>query len=1153
MRQPNFKQEYRGAVIMDRMKIVIFFLGLGLLSFQNALPNTLASSVNARQFELKELSCEYAHNPLGIDTPAPRFSWILESNQRGQMQSAYRILVAGSVEKLDQNVGDKWDSGKVVFDDSVNIVYEGKPLSSAEKCYWKVRVWDKNGKSSPWSEPATFEMGLLQKSDWQSQWIAMSGTEHSLPYVQGKFGQAVHLDGKGQSVEIPHYTGLKPAKQITFSAWIKPRWIGTRWQDIYRKEDGKARQVFALGDYPNNISGLWVGLGIAGRYVEKGAAVDTAVLTDGNWHLATATYDGSTIKLYFDGAEIGSWKQTGSLDTAGTSSGFIGSTGGRSEYFEGGVDDVRIYCRALSAKEIKSMAGGAAVVSDLVGWWKLDGNLKNSTAGKGGRTLAIAISAPLFRKEFTVTKKIKQARMYISGLGWNEFYINGKRVSDHVLDPAMTNYHKHIFYVTHDVTDMLTQGQNAIAVMLGNGWYSEPGRQRYGNFPILLGQLNITFADGSTMNVNTDTSWTASSGPITRNGIQGGETYDARLEKPGWTQAGYDDSRWRPAVITDAPGGELVSQIMPPIKVHQTMKPIKLTHPKPGIYVYDLGQVFMGWARLRVKGTEGAEVIIKYSERIFPDSGLLDKRNHPAPAETDYYILKGDSVGEVYEPRFTFHPFRYVQIENYPGTPTLQDLQGLVVHSAVDTSVLFHCSNPLLNKIHHITFWTIQTALYGMPLDAPHREPFAYLEPAETPSNLYSRRYMPLFWTKWLRDVQDDQNPNGSIPVCVPDYPRSRSLDPAWSGNYPIAVWYVYQYYDDERILADHYESMKRWVDYVTTTADKNHLVFKGTWGDHMLAGVRPGEEQWVSRETPPALCWTGHYYRDASIISQVAKILGRDEDARHYADLAETIKTSINKKWFNPHTNQYAAGSQTSNLFALALDIVPEANQQAVAANVAKNITEKYNGHLHTGIIGTTSMMEALVEHGYDDVMYNLVNRTSYPGWGYMVDQGATTIWESWGRFTKGVGRRAESMAMFATIDEFFYSDLAGIKGPDYYGSGLMAPGFRHIIIQPHVPGDLTGATASMQTVRGRISSSWKRSDNLFTLDVDIPVNSTAKVNVPKIGLSKIVVSEGGTIVWRNNRFIKGVSGIANGAESHDYITFDVGSGHYHLELKGN
>lgn len=884
-----------------------------------------------------QLRCEYAVNPLGLDTEEPRFSWLLESSQRGQMQSAYQIIVASSEEKLNENKGDLWDSGKVTSEKSVNVVYKGSKLSSSQKCYWKVRCWDKDGKSSQWSETAIFEMGLLKDSDW------------------------------------------------------KGRWIGAKDE----------------------------------------------------------------------------------------------------------------------------------------------------------------ISAPLLRKEFEISKKVKRARVYISGIGWNELYINGCKVGDHVLDPAMTDYEVRILYATYDITDMLKTGSNAIGVMLGNGWYCEPRRLKYGDSPRLLMQMNIEFTDGTSMSVKSDDTWKTSSGPITHNSIRYGEIYDARLEKPGWAKVGYDDSGWDPAVIKQSPAGRMESQLMPAIKVTQTIKPVKLTNPKPGIYVYDMGQLFGGWVRLRVKGPRGTKVAIKYSGRISKDSGLVNKRNYRAPKETDYYILKGDSRGEIYEPRFTFHPVRYVQIEGYPGVPTIDDLQGRVVHSAIDLSGHFQCSNELINQIYRMTFWTVKNALYGMPLDCLGREWWAYLEPAETPANLYNRKYMPLFWTKFLNDVKYAQLENGDIPVVVPNYTNYTSSDTAWSGNYPIAVWYVYQYYDDERILREHYPSMRKWLDYLSSLAE-DHLINKGQLGDHMLPGPKPGEEEYISSETPPALCWSGTYYRNASIVSQAADILGKANDAERYARLAEDIKDAFNRKWLNRQTNNYATGSQTSNLLPLALGIVPKDNEEAVVKNIVQDITDNYDGHLHTGIIGTTSLMEALTEHSQGDVMYGIVTKTTYPSWGYMIAQGATTIWESWGRQMKKARCRADSMAMFATINEFFYTDLAGIKGPDYYGPGFMAPGFREICIKPHILGDLRNASASIKTVRGMVSSSWKREGNSLTLKVIIPVNSCAKVSVPKMDLKGIAITESGKLVWKKGKFVKAVPGITAGREAGDYVTFDVGSGYYFFRLVG-
>jgi len=881
-----------------------------------------------------ELRCEYAVNPLGIDVAQPRFSWTLESSQRGKIQTAYQILVASSEEKIKAEIGDKWDSGKVISDQSVNVAYKGRALASGEKCYWKVRVWDEDDGVSAYSTPAMFEMGLLKESDWKGKWIG--------------------------------------------------------------------------------------------------------------------------------------------ADTS--------------------------------------------------------------------------ISAPLLREEFKITKRLKRARVYICALGWYELFINGQKVGDHVLDPAMTDYDKRILYVTYDVTNLLSQGQNAVGVMLGNGWYSEPSVLRYGDSPRLLMQINLEFTDGSTASFKTDETWKVSSGPITRNDFYGGENYDARLEKPGWTMPGYDDSGWESAVLKKSPGGKLVSQLMPPIKVNKTIKPVRITNPKPGVYVYDMGQLFGGWARLHVKGKRGTKVTIKYSDWLFEKSGLVDQerwtKHHSCP-ETDFYVLKGDGE-EVYEPRFTYHPVRYIQVEGYPGKLTLEDLEGRVVHSAVDLTGDFHCSNSLLNAIHRNVVWTLTNELYGMPLDCLHREHWAWTDPATVASTLYARKYMPLFWTKWLNDIKDAQDKNGAVPDIAPNYPKSGS-DPAWGSNYPILVWYLYQYYGDEHILEDHYPNMKAWVDYLTSIAD-NYIVIEGHYGDHMLPGESPGKEEFISKESPPSLIWTGYYYRAASVVSSVANILGKSNDAEHYSSLAKNIKDAFNEKWLNKDTNQYATGSQTANLFPLVLGIVPELSQDGVVRNIVKNIMEQHNGHLHTGNTGTACLIDALADYGRGDVMYEITTKTTYPGWGYMVKQGATTIWESWSRESK-VGN-ADSMIMWASIDEFFYNDLAGIKGPDYYGPGYMSPGWRKIEIKPHVLGDLTSASASIKTVRGMVSSSWKKTDDSLILEVSIPVNSQAKVSIPKMGLKDVIIFEHGKVIWKDGSYIGGVMGITDSNEDADYVTFDVGSGFYSFKL---
>jgi alpha-L-rhamnosidase len=899
-----------------------------------------------------ETACEYAANPLGVETPQPRFGWVLHSDERGQMQSACQIIVASTEDKLAAGVGDKWDSGKMASEQSVNVAYQGSPLTSGERCYWKLRCWDRNGRVGPWSRPAWFEMGLLGQDNWKGKWIGVDA--QSSPYKPG---------------EAP---------------------------------------------------------------------------------------------------------------------------------------------------------------------------------------------APLLRREFEIAKPIKRARAYVSGIGWCDLYINGRKVGDRVLDPAISDYSKRVLYVSHDVTDRLAQGTNVVGVALGNGWYSNSKHftefGKWGDSPRLLLQINIEHADGSTTSVVSDESWKVSTGPILRNDLYGGEIYDARLEKPGWATAAYGDSSWARAAVKKPPGGILTSQLMLPIKAIETMKPVKRTNPRPGVYVYDLGQVFAGWAKLRMKGPAGTKVTIEYSERILKDGGILDQRIfcYPGLKSTDEYILKGDSQGEVYAPTFAFHPVRYVQIEGYPGVPTLDDVEGVVVHGAEDLAGDFRCSNGLLNQIHRNAAWTLRNSLYGMPMDCIHREPIAYIYVTGEFSTLSTRKYMPLFWGKWLRDVADSQDQQGSISAIVPRYSVHVFDTTGGGGAYPLLVWYCHECYGDDRVLAEHYNSMRKWVDYLTLLAP-NHILSTGTYGDHMLPGESPGKEKYISTETPPPLMWTGCYYLNVSVMAQAAGVLGKTKDARHYARLAENIKEAFNKQWLNRELNQYAGGSQTANLVPLAYGLVPETHKDGVVKNVVTSIMEKYKGHLHTGETGTTCAIDTLTEHGQAEVMYKVVTATTYPGWGYMVKEGATTIWEAWGRYwPHSVRERHESMIMFCSIEKFFYEDLAGIRGPAFFATRYTSPGYRQISIQPRPVGDLESASASIKTVRGMVSSTWSRTGNSISLEVTIPVNSEAKVGIPKLGLQNTVVEEGGKTVWRNGSYLAGAAGISGGSETAARVTLDVGSGRYSFKLSG-
>jgi len=882
------------------------------------------------------LRCEYLKNPLGIDITKPRFSWVLESSERGEYQTAYQILVASSKEKLDENNGDKWDSGRVESDESVNVAYKGKNLSSGETCYWKMRAWDKDDSPGAWSSAATFEMSLLKSDDWK---------------------------------------------------------------------------------------GVWVG-------TKKG------------------------------------------------------------------------------------------------------------------------ISAPLFRKEFAIDKEIERARAYISGLGYYELYINGDKVGNHVLDPGTTYYnndqpfelHARILYATYDVTDYLKAGRNAVGVMLGNGWYSSdgedpPGRAPYGDRPKLMLQMNIEFTDGENVSIVTDDTWKTTSGPITENDICKGEVYDAQLEKPGWDTPNYNDSDWDKTLLVEPPGGVLTSQMIEPIRVMKTIKPVKIMEPEENVYVYDIGQNFTGWTCLRVSGQRGTEVTLKYASRVYEDN-RLDQSNNGGAEQTDTYILKGEGT-EVWEPRFTLHGFRYVEVTGFPGTPTLENLEGRFVRSAVETSGSFTCSNPLINQIHHNVCWTFMSSFQSIPQDAAERcERVGWLgDPGFVAEDYIHNFDTASFWTKWLDDIKDTQKPDGDVPVVSPLHWRDIYPEwPAWKSSYPLFAWYVYQYYGDERILKVHYDGMKKLVDFLSTKAD-NYVVSCGL-GDHMEPQA-DGSSSFGPNHTPVPLTSTAYYYYDAWILAQAAEILGKTNDTKHYSDLAENIKDAFNEEFFTENTNQYATGSQTSNALPLYLGMVPGGREEAVAKNLVDDIMITHNGHLSTGIIGANALEQALPEYGWANVMYEIATQTTFPSWGYQVLKGATTIWECF----EGCSGHSLNMKMFGSTEKFFYKALAGISPAE--------PGYKQIAIKPHIVGDLKDVSASIKTVRGEVKSTWKKDGNGLRLDITIPVNSQAKVSVPKMEYQNVAITESGKAIFHDGSYVGGVAGITDGSEGANYVTFDVGSGSYNFKLK--
>jgi alpha-L-rhamnosidase len=783
-----------------------------------------------------------------------------------------------------------------------------------------------------------------------------------------------------------------------------------------------------------------------------------------------------------------------------------------------------------------------------------------------------SVSAPLLRREFSIDAPIRSARAYVSGLGYYELYINGRKVGDRVLEPASTYYNNdqpfklgsRVLYSTYDVTDAVKNGANALGVVLGHGWYSAEAdasfRTPYGDRPRLMFQLDVELADGGRFRVVSDPSWKTSAGPITYNDLSHGETYDARLEQPGWDTPGFDDSAWANATLAEPLSGVLTAQTLPSSKVMQTLPVVKVLTPREpedqffaNTIVYDFGQNFTGWVRMAVSGPRGATLTLRYGARIDPEDDTLDNRSNATPdagaRQTDSYILKGEGT-ELWEPRFTEHGFRYVEVRGDTEASSVQKIEGRFARSAVDSTGSFESSNALLNIIHHNIQWTFMNSLQGLPQDAAERaEREGWLGDPGFVAEDYLYNYdMVGFWEKWLQDIRDSQRNDGALPIMAPMHlragsafyePYGKKVWPSWQSTYPLLVWYLYQYYGDRQVLEDHYLHVKKLVE-LTHAAALNGLIADEPLGDHMEP-QDAGFTRLTSRHTPPALTANAYYYFDVFLLARIAEILGRSGDAKKYDGLSLRIKAAFNRKFFNSQTNQYATGSQTANALPLYVGLVPREDIPAVLNNLVDDVVVKHGNHVSTGIIGTNAVVQVLPQHGATNVMYQIATQTTYPSLGQQVMKGATTVCENY----ECSPWTSQNMKMFGSLDKFFYRNLAGIAPA--------SPGYRRVLIRPQPVGDLKTVTASERTVRGTVSVDWTKGTTSFDLKVTIPAGMEANIAIPKLGLTGIKITEDGTIVWQADAYVAGIRGLTGAQADTDSIVLHTGSGSYHFILNGS
>ena len=712
-----------------------------------------------------------------------------------------------------------------------------------------------------------------------------------------------------------------------------------------------------------------------------------------------------------------------------------------------------------------------------------------------------------FRKDFTAAKTVKSARVYVTSQGLYQLFLNGKKVSADLFTPGWTSYKNRIQYQTYDVTSMI-QSKNSIGAVVGDGWFrgnigwsSKNGY--YGSKIALLAQLQLTYTDGTSEIVGTDGSWKAANGPIIKSDIYNGETYDARKEMPGWSTTGFNDSNWTKVLVVEKPKSAIVAPQGVPVKAIEEVKAIKLITTPKGETVFDMGQNMVGWVRLKIQGKNGDLITLKYAEVLDKEGNFYTDNLRKAKC-TDYYTLKGEGQ-EVYEPSFTFHGFRFVKIEGQSAKPSLGMITGIVIHSDMTPTGSFTCSEPLINQLQHNIQWGQKGNFLDVPTDCPQRdERLGWTGDAQVFSMTaaYNFNVAP-FYTKWMRDVAIDQLPTGRVPHVIPDVLNGGGGSTAWADVSVIVPWTTYLSYGDKRILEVQYPSMKAWVEYMKSRAgEKNLWTGDAHYGDWLaFASTR---SDYTGATTEKDLIATAYYSYSSGLLAKIAAIIGKDDDAKKYAQLSADIKKAFQKE-FVTSAGRLVSHTQTAYSLALAFDLLPEDLIPKAASYLAEDV--KKMGHLTTGFVGTPLLCKTLSAQGYDDLAFMLLNRKQYPSWLYPVTQGATTIWERWdgqkpdGSF-QDVGMNSFNHYAYGAIGEWLYRYVAGID------IDQANPGYKHILLAPHPGGGLTNATAEFTSLYGKIKSSWKVEGKDFVYEVNVPVNSTATVSLPGATSDQLILN---------------------------------------------
>ena len=1045
--------------------------------------------VNARSMEslgVGDLRVDAIPTSLNLHSAAPRLSWKLQSTRRATMQRRYRVGVASSREKAMKGVFDLWDSGHVESAQSFDIRYRGKPLTSRTRCYWQVEVWDEQ-EAHARSAIASWEMGLLREADWTSAWI---GAETAimradrlagLPWLGGSNDGQVGRAGRSYrlAIDLP-----QPATLTIFlnanrqpEAFMDGNPVPLPPRDPDAFGPPPPYKVTMSAPQGRHLLALFVP-GRAGAKPPRCAMLVRAELRSGE----TLRIDGTRAR----------------------------TAAGRPDHWNGpGLGD-------QDWEVVRAAAGEGAAFP-----------------GEG---------AFLLRRAFEAAGSVRSARLYMAALGSYVPMLNGRRVGDRQVTPEWTDFRRHVLYRAYDVTDMVKPGANVLGAIVGDGWYGSylapAGRFGFGGAPLRLrAQLEIDYADGRREVIASDDHWSVARASITSSEIYNGEDVDARREQPGWAEVGFSPhtSRWEPAQAVDTAKIALLGAALPPIKPSRLLKPNSIDRRSDGSTVVDFGQNFAGWVRLRVQGESGRKLTLRFAE-LLTEGGEVDQSNLRAARATDSYTLRGGAGEETFEPLFTYHGFRYVQIEGLSGPLTADAIDGVVVHSSLSETGQLTLGQHVPQRLWQNGLWSQRSNFFGTPTDCPQRdERLGWTGDAHVFWDAACFNMdTAAFTRKFMLDLRDGQREDGSFPDMAPDSDRANftgpGSSPGWGDAGVFLPWTSWQRFGDTAVIDEHWAAMDRFLESIRLP--NPDLLWKNRrgndYGDWLsLDGKEPGDPT-----TPKDLVGTAMWKAAADAMADMAAATGRSDDNRRYRDLSGAIGRAFNRAYVRPD-GLVGNGSQTGYILALHFNLLPEGLRGPATDKLVADI-ERRGKLLSTGFLGTPYSLDVLADAGHDRLVYDLLLRTAYPSWGYMIAHGATTIWERW---NGDVGSRVMN-----SFNHYALGAVAGFMFRRIAGINPTAPGFTRFEFNPVFDGRMRKAGGRYESQAGLIATAWEwRSDRDFALAISVPANARCALHLPTRSIDR--VREGGRLIGRRSGF-KPIT-------RDDRLVLEIGSGDYAFTVR--